>query len=67
MKILKSVRTIAGNRLTNIDPGKTTTGGSGSNGHTHPNKPLLDSLSSENNYLKIDNTPVETHLLAEEW
>ena len=36
-------------------------------GHTHPNLPLLNNLSIENNYLKVGSTPVETHLLSEEW
>lgn len=43
--------------------GTTSTG----DGHTHPNLPLLNNLSIENNYLKVGSTPVETHLLSEEW
>lgn len=65
MKIFKTSRTIAGDRLTTIDPKKGTT--STGDGHTHPNLPLLNNLSIENNYLKVGSTPVETHLLSEEW
>ena len=67
MKILKSVRTIAGNRLTTRDPMKNE--GTGTNtDHTHPNLPLLNSLTlDDNNILRTNNGPVQTHLIAEEW
>ena len=65
MKLLKSVRTISGNRATKIDPGPPVI--ISEPDHIHTNLELLEKIKVTNNYIKIEDRPVATHLLKEEW
>lgn len=72
MKILDSIRSIASDRCTNIDPFEFDNGGGGPPpppDHTHNNLPLLQTITDNptHRYLKLNNVPIETHLLDEEW
>ena len=65
MKLLKSVRTISGNRAMKIDPGPPII--ISEPDHTHTNLELLEKIKVTNNYIKIEDRPIATHLLKEEW
>lgn len=67
MKLLDFTRTIANNRLTNIDPNKKVDGSGTGTDHTHPNLPHLNKISVTDKIIKINNQPAETPLLNEEW
>ena len=65
MKLLKSVRTISGNRATKIDPGPPVI--ISEPDHVHTNLNILEKLDIVNNQLRLENKPLATHLLKEEW
>ena len=65
MKILKSVRTITGNRLTKIDPGPVAPVVTQS--HEHTNLAMLEKIQVIDDKIKIQGKPLATHLLREEW
>ena len=65
MKLLRSVRTIAGDRLTKIDPGPGTPVVTQT--HDHTNLAMLEKIEVVNDKIKIQGKPLATHLLKEEW
>ena len=65
MKLLRSVRTIAGNRLTRIDPDAVTQVVTQT--HDHSNLEALEKIQVIDDKIKIQGKPLATHLLREEW
>ena len=65
MKLLRSVRTIAGDRLTKIDPGPNIP--TAIQTHEHSNLAMLEKIEVVNDKIKIQGKPLVTHLLKEEW
>lgn len=65
MKLLRSVRTIAGNRLTKIDPGPVAPVVTQT--HDHSNPEALEKIQVVDDKIKIQGKPLVTHLLREEW
>ena len=65
MKLLRSVRTIAGDRLTKIDPGQVASVVTQT--HDHSNLEALQKIQVVDDKIKIQGKPLATHLLREEW
>ena len=65
MKLLRSVRTIAGDRLTKIDPGLVAPVVTQT--HDHSNLEALEKIQVIDDKIKIQGKPLATHLLREEW